>query len=120
MIKVLAIGPASVPVTGQSHAFQFYVKNSKLDILSLTYSQGWLDRIRFICHLLYLSCFGNFDIVYFTSSRSKFGFFRDFFLILFCGVIRGAPILNHLHGSDFVDFRTKCSPMLRMLLDWTL
>ncbi|PSU50938.1 hypothetical protein C9J12_02935 [Photobacterium frigidiphilum] len=119
MAKILCVGPKSKPLTGQSYAFNAYVNNSSQDIDVLYNSGGnkYLSPFIFMCSLLYKFVFFRYDVVYFTSSRTKVGFIRDFILIILFS--RKCKVINHLHGADFIDFRESCCERYQKIIDFT-
>lgn len=110
---ILLIGPRLQPVTGQSIAFSTLKRGLDEDnVHAIEYAASnnifWhvLFSIKFVFEFLSaLLRFRNVSCVYFTSSRSSFGFIRDAIIVLssyWCS----KKIVNHLHGSDFSTFRT--------------
>lgn len=106
-IKILLFGPLPPPITGQSVAFKQVYDNLKCEKLVINTTQYLNNRlgntIYSIFRIFYFFLFKNFDVVYFTCSRSKMGFIKDFFLVLASQLFR-KKIVNHLHGSDFNNF----------------
>ncbi|ENN9980423.1 glycosyltransferase family 4 protein [Vibrio vulnificus] len=118
MVKVLCVGPKGAPVTGQSFAFETYVRNSSLDIDILYNSGGnkFKSLILFLIGIFYRFFFLKYDAIYFTSSRSRLGFIRDAILVL--AFYKESKIVNHLHGADFKLFYDNCGPLLRLAVDF--
>jgi glycosyltransferase involved in cell wall biosynthesis len=56
--------------------------------------------------------------LYLTTSRSLSGFLRDFFLINTASLFN-LKIVNHLHGSDFIEFYQSTGGLVRRLVDST-
>ena len=106
-IGILLFGPLPPPVTGQSVAFKQVCENlilKKIVINTTQYSNNRLgNTIYSIFKTFHFFLFKNFDIVYFTSSRTKKGFIKDFFLLFACKIFK-KRVVNHLHGADFNDF----------------
>ena len=122
MITALAIGPDGTPVTGQFVGFECYAKNSSYKPLVYNYSSGdsvfgkTFNNMKFVVGLFFLMLKNKPRVVYFTSSRSIFGFVRDFFIIVYACLFR-AKLVNHLHGADFVSFYNGLSSINKKLVD---
>jgi glycosyltransferase involved in cell wall biosynthesis len=105
------VGPILPPITGQSLAFTKLVESieySKKVIVNtnLENKVGIRKFFLYIKTLLTISInalFTNYSLVYFTCSRSFLGSIRDVVLINLVS-LKGAKIVNHLHGSDFYSF----------------
>jgi glycosyltransferase involved in cell wall biosynthesis len=118
MFKVLCVGPRLHPLTGQSYAFNSYVKNTKLKV-DILYSSGGNKYVVSSIYFVKLICkylLNSYDSIYFTSSRTKVGFFRDLFLVFLFS--RKCKLINHLHGSDFIDFRESSGFLFQGLIDF--
>jgi glycosyltransferase involved in cell wall biosynthesis len=125
-IKVLAIGPTNGTVTGQSIAFSTFASHTRhqVDIIN-TNATGKNIIVR-----AWMTIVGNFhainkifftappDIIYITTSRSRFGAIKDIGFILLAR-LRKIPVVNHLHGNTFQSFRNSLGFLYRNLLDWT-
>lgn len=123
-IKVFALGPAEIPITGQAACFTEYVSNSSLALrvfrhpartrgitrATLALAWGWMS-------LIYVIVFHGYRYLYFTSARSNFGFFRDSIFVLTASVF-GLTVVNHLHGADFKLFRNSVGPLRRRVIDF--
>lgn len=118
MFKVLCVGPKNAPVTGQSFAFDTYIKNSSLEIDVLYNSGGsrFKSLILFLIGLFYRLFFSKYDAIYFTSSRSKLGFIRDAILIIL--FYKKSKVVNHLHGADFKLFYDSCGPLYKAAVEF--
>lgn len=120
---VLAVGPISPPITGQSVAFENYVKNSELDIDTFNISTEHTFLMKFLKRFLHLFIYlykvitTRYDALYITTSRSNKGFIFDVFYIFLFKTFTKGKIINHLHGSDFYDFRKNSK--LKFLIDYT-
>ncbi len=119
--KVLFFGPFPEPITGQSISFkEVYDNYSGGKILFDTTvfgSNKYLNTVYCLMVLPLYFLFKRFDKIYFTCSRSKFGFLKDLVLV-FLSSLSKKKIINHLHGADFKDF-VKNAGKLRALIDWT-
>lgn len=116
-MNVLAVGPNKNPVTGQSKCFNYFVCNSGHNVIELnTTGKGRFYFLRYILLVVYHRIFSSYDVIYFTSSRTKFGFIRDLILVLF-NFNHRFKIVNHLHGADFSSFLNELSPSFRSLVD---
>lgn len=122
-MKHIYVGPLAGVVTGQSIAFTTFVENSKHDHVVIDintegkffFSKVVLNiKVIFFLLISLIRCNGN---VYFTSSRSRVGFCRDLFVIFFSKVIFHRCLINHLHGADFLEFRSSLTMFERSLLD---
>jgi len=119
---VLALGPLTGPVTGQSKAFKVFLSASSNDIRGIDKYVGndpasFYRIIKFFALVLFFSIFGRYRTLYLTTSRTKFGFILDLYAIFVFKLVCNGKVVNHLHGSDFVLFRDRF-PLLS-LLDWT-
>lgn len=122
-IKVLAVGPISPPITGQSVAFQTYTENSQLNIdifnTSSRYPQVFFklfNRTIRIFLYLYLILKNKYDVLYITTSRSNAGFIFDFLYIIIFKSMSNGKVVNHLHGADFYNYRKNSK--LTFLIDY--
>ncbi|QGY46573.1 glycosyltransferase [Maribellus comscasis] len=107
MSKVLLFGPLTPPLTGQAVAFTI-VANSlpeqkKILIDTSKYKNPIINTFYSVFKVLFSFAFYKFSNIYFTSSRSKLGFIKDF-LLLIMGLWFKKKIINHLHGADFKKF----------------
>lgn len=115
--RVLAIGPALVPVHGQSTAFHAYVDGSRHALTVIDYPSRWnvLGHVRFLLGLLSAALRPRFDCVYLTTTRSLQGILRDGLVV--CLFSWRMPVVNHLHGADFLGFRARLPALFRRLVD---
>ncbi len=115
---ILFFGPLPPPITGQSIAFRDIYENiscNKTLINTMHFgNRTVLNNLYAIHSILYTMLFERFDIVYFTCSRSKLGFIKDFILITLSYLFR-KKIICHLHGADFNAFYVK-SGLIRPLI----
>jgi glycosyltransferase involved in cell wall biosynthesis len=120
MTSILAVGPSPLPITGQSKAFNFFVKNSGLNVKVL-FCTGNITfySVFYIFKLFWYFLFFKFDVVYFTSSRSHMGFVRDFLVLFLFGYVKRIKVVNHLHGADFKFFRTNSNIYFKRIIDWS-
>lgn len=99
------IGPSSSIVTGQSFSFKitsFHFGNS----LIVGYSSGIVESFIFIYRLIIKRFSVISSCIYLTPSRSFFGSFRDFLVILlFRSLVE--RIVFHIHGNDLYSFLEK-------------
>ena len=123
---VFFIGPSSGKITGQSLAFNIIFKNYSGSKYLVDYPDFSGKKITL--HLKYFKLFWHFfakmllhiferKVIYITTSRTLFGFFRDLYFILL-GKLFFAKIVNHLHGSDFVYFRENQKKVVRKIIDF--
>lgn len=108
MKKVLLFGPYSPPITGQNQAFRSVVESfdtNDFELIDTTKYDNRFVSTLYVMFLTFLILIFNkhVDIIYFTSSRSKFGAIKDLPLLLIGGLLK-KPIINHLHGADFKKF----------------
>lgn len=115
---VLMVGPRCNPITGQAKCYNFLLENTKHDVVNIfSNAGGRFYFIKYIILVFYHRLFSSYDAIYFTSSRSKLGFLRDFILVLL-NYGKGCFIVNHLHGADFKPFRDKSNFIFRCLIDF--
>ena len=119
-MSVIFVGPKLNPVTGQSLAFHNLTNNYHNDKLILEYGgRSLLFQILSIIYgffkMLYYLMFNKCSTMYITTSRSKFGFFRDFLFINLANYY-SLNIVNHLHGADFKDFYLSLHPWLKKIV----
>lgn len=119
---ILAVGTLPPPMHGQAMAFlvttssvkdiKYIVNNnfSKLSFLNKT-----LKTVFSIFHITYYFIFYNFNIVYFTSSRSKLGCIKDLYLIFLC-IIFNKKTVNHVQGAEFKYLYQSSGLFLRFLI----
>lgn len=111
MSKLLAVGPLTPPITGQSLAFTRFLEgiDDSRKIVIDTNTEGKpilvkiVRNIRIIILIIIKSYFAKYDVVYFTCTRSILGSIKDIILINIVKK-RNVEIINHLHGSDFYEF----------------
>lgn len=119
--RVLFFGPFTGPVTGQSISFRQSYLNFQDD--KILFNTNPFNKLKFLnslyCLLILPSFFFifNFEKVYFTSTRSNLGFIKDFQLLLLSRIFK-KKIINHLHGSDFMDFYLN-SKFLKKVIFWS-
>lgn len=119
------VGPKLFGITGQSISFDKTCSLKKrLDRVFCISSHGdskFRSILRFVIQytrFVSLSIIERPGVIYITTSRSKLGFLRDMAVIISGRCIFGAKIVNHLHGSDFKDFRGGCSKSMMALVDF--
>ena len=119
-LKGLAIGPANKIVTGQSKSFYSYVTNSKIDWFVLNngpFSTNFFDIFVFVLHVIRLRTFRDYNVIYFTCSRSFFGFLKDFVTLkILTFRKKKVLVVNHLHGADFHFFYLESSKFMKFLI----
>lgn len=105
--KVLFFGPYPPIITGQSIAFkQVYDNYSGSKCLcDISKYNGRVSNTFYAIYFCFIKFLFSRKVgrVYFTCSRTKFGFIRDFVLLL-VSRLKGVKVVNHLHGTDFLDF----------------
>ena len=113
----LMVGPLKGPISGQMAAFREAVKAVpgalSVDAAFLTPR----DVLRYWSRLpgAFRRSHGS---IYLTTSRSLKGFWlRDLPIFLGAALTR-RPVVNHLHGSDFLAFRGSVRWPTRILLDY--
>lgn len=119
--KTLFFGATPPPYTGQSISFTQAYNNFKGEkILFCTTkfeSYKLINSIySFIC-LPIIFLFYRFDNIYFTCTRSNFGFIKDFQLLLLARIFK-KKVVNHLHGADFLHFYEN-SGFLKKIIKWS-
>ncbi|EGR4062140.1 glycosyltransferase family 4 protein [Vibrio cholerae] len=124
-MKFIFVGPKKYPITGQSISFHLTSDNFQGDMHVLCY--GGKSKLGILCSTLWialklffiLTLFRGRACLYFTSSRSKFGFFLRDFLFIHIARLFDCRIVNHLHGADFIAFRNSLGDRARAILDFT-
>ncbi len=104
--RILFFGPLPPIITGQSIAFSYAlssIERESVVIDTQRYSNKFLSFIYIQLRVFQVFILNRIDIIYITTSRSYFGFFREA-LILFIAKMFNIRVVNHLHGSDFYDF----------------
>ncbi|UYI47314.1 glycosyltransferase family 4 protein [Vibrio natriegens] len=121
---LVCVGPLPDPITGQSIAFEKYVKNSdfKPKVFDTSAPFGRGDTYKLLSRLVVLWSYFIFliknevQVLYITTSRTGFGFFSDAaFILLFKYICKG-KVINHLHGADFLLFR--CGNRFKYIIDF--
>lgn len=116
---VLTVGPNKTPITGQSKCYNYFLENTKHQLLNVFCNgNSKLYIFKYIFLIFYHRFFSNYDAIYFTSSRSKLGFIRDLILVALNYNRRNCLIVNHLHGADFENLYDKSSFLLKKLIDF--
>ena len=120
-MRYLLVGPCVPPYNGQAVAFTTVTKsfhcNERLIIDTAKTKYGFINTLITIFLTIYYFLFFKFNVVYFTSSRSKFGFIKDFPLLILSRWLN-KKIVNHLHGADFKQFYNK-SGTLKPFISYT-
>lgn len=110
MKKTLFFGPITPPINGQSVAFTTFVQNvendTKILINTAHYKSKYINTIVAILKTLYVFTFYKFETIYFTCSRSSFGFIKEFPMLFLARVFK-KRVINHLHGAVFKNFYRK-------------
>lgn len=106
-IPVLLFGPITPPYNGQAIAFTLIVESfspkEKIVINTARYNNNYLNTISSALKTIYIICFYRFSNIYFASSRSPLGFWKDFILLVLARWSK-KKVTNHLHGADFKQF----------------
>ena len=115
--EVTLVGPLNVTPNGQSIAFQQTV-DATPHSRTIDNACSSISKIIYYYCVLFIAVINCSGPIYFTCSRTIKGFFvRDFPLLLLCRTF-GRRIINHVHGSDFTDFRCNTNYFVRWLIDW--
>lgn len=122
-MSVIFIGPQNDPITGQSLAFSLIYDNYKENKSIIEYGgRNTIFKIMsiVICSikLFMLGVTFKYDSVYITTSRTVFGFIRDFLLINISKLF-SLKVVNHLHGADFKNFYFSLNPIMKELVNYT-
>lgn len=120
MVKVLAVGPSELPITGQSYAFQKVLEIAGVERVirnstSASARRAALFYLNYLVSLIFVS--HRFDVCYFTCSRTRFGFWVRDFPLFVAMRLRKVPMVAHLHGADFKAFRCRLTSFERFLFD---
>lgn len=81
--------------------------NKRIVSQNFTGKNKLLKIVLFVCSVIrefFLIKFFKPNIIYFTCSRSKFGFLKDKILLSLANKINKPKIITHLHGTDFKSF----------------
>ncbi len=120
MSKVLFFGPYPNPITGQSIAFREVYDNYLEDKILVDVTRFGDNKFKNTIYCLFktplIFMTNKFDVIYFTCSRSKLGFIKDFILLAFCKIFN-KKVVNHLHGNDFKHFYEE-SDKLSSIIKW--
>lgn len=108
------------PFNGQSIAFttiaESYAPGMRIIINTAEFSNKFLNTIYSVLKTVYIFCFYRFSTVYFVSSRSSVGFWKDFVLLVLSRW-KNIKIVNHLHGADFKLFYDN-HPVIRSFISY--
>lgn len=121
--KIFLVGPLLPPIHGQSLAFTRFVESveasEKMVLNTNLEDKSKVGKIFGIFKTLFSisikALFTEYDVVYFTCSRSILGSIKDIVLINLVS-LKGVKIINHLHGSDFYDFLYTSSKWYQKIL----
>ncbi|MDX7878435.1 glycosyltransferase family 4 protein [Aeromonas veronii] len=126
-MRIIVLAPLNGAVTGQSFVTTRLSRSKRWDVTCISnggeglplYRKLTLPIIAFIklCfYLVFCSRDERFKtILYFTCSRSFFGFYRELPLI-FISKIMKVPVVNHLHGADLSAFFKSADPFTKKLI----
>lgn len=117
-VTPLMVGPVSGPVSGQSVAFAEACKAIGDDAVVVDASFASIRAIPAFLWRLLVGFFRSSGPVYFTSSRSKVGFLARDLPIMLLSILSRRPMINHLHGNDFLSFRENAGRILGALIDF--
>jgi glycosyltransferase involved in cell wall biosynthesis len=122
--RVLAVGPGEGLLTGQSMAFLTYVRNSHHMIsivntndVGMSLIGHAISSIRVIILSAWHLLCSKPQCVYISTSRSKLGAIKDIAVIAIAR-LRGVPVVNHLHGITFRNFRDSLGTIYGSIVDW--
>lgn len=119
--KILFFGPYPEPLTGQSISFRQVFQNFKGPkiLFDSTSFKGnkLLNSLYCFIFLPVVFLTRRFNTIYFTCTRSNFGFLKDFVLLLLARVFN-KNVVNHLHGADLIDFYQN-SGGLKRIIKWS-
>ncbi len=134
-MKLLMVGPTPEPYTGQSVSFQklkdtfklesglelFHVETSpRSKSAHVTGKFGWnriWDTLGIVILFAYFLIVKRPDSIYLTKGSTKFGFFRDFILMMLRNIFSPrAKFIVHLKGGNYDHFYESCSPWLKRLV----
>ena len=120
--KCLFMGPIAPPFTGQSVAFTILInalrEKYNCKVLNISNRDSLLSSFSLFVQIIVNVLFVNYEIIYFTCSRSLFGSFRDV-LLLSLAKLKGIRVVNHLHGSDFRQFYNSLPRLYQKILFWS-
>lgn len=114
--SVIMVGPLSGPISGQMAAFRESVAAIPDAVVV---DAAFVSPVRVLRYWGSLAlAFGRTrGPVYITTSRSQKGFWlRDLPVFAAAAALR-RPVINHLHGNDFLDFRRRTRRLTKALID---
>ncbi|WBA13952.1 glycosyltransferase family 4 protein [Salinivibrio proteolyticus] len=123
---IILIGPKNSPITGQSLAFSVLVDSLDVDSKVIFYPVFFRSKLVLAfstlfflirCLAIFLKNSSRVSTVYITTSRTHFGFLRDF-VVVYLSKALGFKVVNHLHGSDFLEFHKNATPRKRKYIDY--
>lgn len=117
---VLLVGPLVPPYNGQAIAFSLVVENfppkKRIVVDTAKYDYKFLNTLNTALKTIFIFCFYRFSTIYFTSSRSPMGFWKDFVLLVLARW-SNKKVINHLHGADFKGFYDD-NPIIRPFISY--
>lgn len=112
------VGPVSGFVTGQLVAFRESCNALCGDCVVVDSAFfGFRSLVTYYPRLI-LGAINSNGPIYFTSSRSRIGFFFRDLPIFLIGKLARRTLINHLHGNDFDLFRKNLGKISRRLVDF--
>lgn len=115
--KPLMVGPVSGVVTGQLVAFRESCNALCGECVVVDSAFVRFRGLATYYPRLILGAINSNGPIYFTSSRSRIGFFFRDLPIFLIGKLTRRALINHLHGNDFDVFRNQLGKISRRLLD---
>ncbi|MCF7455155.1 glycosyltransferase family 4 protein [Vibrio sp. A1-1] len=122
---IVFVGPSPKPITGQSLAFDiisgYYNKDKKVFYYGVSSQNllliSWGTLCVFFSFFWFLITHRSIKTLYLTTSRTTLGFCRDLLFVLTAKLF-SIKVVNHLHGADFKDFRSRKRPWFRKFVDY--
>jgi len=121
-MSILAIGPSSKKFsTGQSVHFESVCR--KLDNVSVLYYTKYnfvlLDALILVLHLIRCRVLKNYNIIYYTPSRTNGGIIRDLLILAILTIGKtNIKTYGHVHGSELVEFFYSASAVTKSMTRW--
>lgn len=101
------MGPLPPKYTGQSLAFLSIANhlgnNNDVRVINISNSDTIIKGLFLCMKIMFYTLFYNYDVIYFTCSRSFLGTIRDI-ILLTCSRIKKTKVVNHLHGDNLKIF----------------
>ncbi|WP_282175223.1 glycosyltransferase family 4 protein [Vibrio diabolicus] len=122
-MSVVFIGPELKPITGQSLSFDIIINNISLNKYVIRYGGSNSFSVAISSLMVFFKLVSllirtnEYKVVYLTTSRTTLGFLRDSLIIIGASLFK-CRVVNHLHGADFVRFRSGKNKLFIAFIDF--